>query len=72
MCWSKEKVDMTILQGRRHVYGHSGLVRTKFWDNHISYTTGDDKFSIDILISPDKVEKRSYTTALNKLATELQ
>ena len=44
-------------QGRRNVYGHSGLVLTKFLGNYIRNTTMDNKFCIDILISPDKVLK---------------
>ena len=51
------KTEYLCKQGRRNVYGHSGLFRTKFWKNDIRNMTGDDKFCIEILISPDKVLK---------------
>ena len=41
-----------------------GLVRTKLWENQSRNAIGDDRFYWDMLISPDKVEKRSTTTAL--------
>ena len=57
-------------QWRRNIYGHSGLVRTKFWQNHLrnairmidslkTYQFVRTKFR-----SPDQVRKRSYATAL--------
>ena len=53
-------------QGRRNVYGHSRLVQKIFLGNHIRNTTRDDKFCIDILISPEKVLKsgQSWKTLL--------
>ena len=55
-------VNGNLLQWRRNIYGHSGLVWTKFWENYIGYAIGDDKFYMDILISPDQVKKHSYAT----------
>ena len=51
-----------FFQWRRNIYGHSGLVRTKFLENHIENAIRDSRFYSIVLISPDQVVKRSYAT----------
>ena len=46
-----------LTEWRRNIYGHSGLVRTKFLENHIKNAIGDSRFYSIVLISPDQVLK---------------